>query len=438
MAEQFESGIELTDDGGVVKEILVEGSGDSPPNNVEVSVHYVGTLLDGSKFDSSRDRNEFFKFQLGAGRVIKGWDIGVASMKKGEKCILTCKSEYAYGENGSPPKIPGGATLKFEVELFDWSEEKLTTDGFITKVEVLKEGDGYQSPNDGAVCKVKVKAAIASSGHVFHPEQEGEFTVGEDETLPYGFNTIMKRMKKGEHTIYRIKPNTEFHYDTSFQALPAGVSETDELLLDVEMLDFTRAKEAWQMDNAEKVQHAENIKKKGNDMFAAKRFSAAAKKYENVVSTLENLSDANEDEQKEVDALLVAAWNNLAMLQLNDKKYADVIRNATKVLDIEAKNTKALFRRSKAHANNGNYEKAVADCKTALAFDKDNKAFIAHHRVVKQRMNAERKKAKAIYSKMFASAPKKQRRESDVKIAKEVDAAMTDDQSEEPKVEEAN
>ena len=60
-------------------------------------MHYVGTLLDGSKFDSSRDRDSPFSFKLGQGQVIKGWDIGLASMKKGEKAILTCKPEFAYG-----------------------------------------------------------------------------------------------------------------------------------------------------------------------------------------------------------------------------------------------------------------------------------------------------------------------------------------------------
>ena len=84
---------------------------------MQVKVHYVGTLLDGSKFDSSRDRPGFFEFDLGEGAVIKGWDVGVATMKKGEVATLVCRQDYAYGEHGHPPTIPGGATLKFEVEL---------------------------------------------------------------------------------------------------------------------------------------------------------------------------------------------------------------------------------------------------------------------------------------------------------------------------------
>jgi len=71
-------------------------------------------------FDCSYDRDEAFKFILGAGHVIKGWDIGVASMKVGEKSIFVLKSEYGYGDMGSPPKIPGGATLVFTIELLSF------------------------------------------------------------------------------------------------------------------------------------------------------------------------------------------------------------------------------------------------------------------------------------------------------------------------------
>lgn len=103
-------------DGGVLKEIIKEGYGDEVPSvGSKVTVHYTGTLLDGTKFDSSKDRDNPFQFSLGQGQVIKAWDIGVATMKKGEVAMLTCNSKYAYGKTGSPPKIPADATLKFEV-----------------------------------------------------------------------------------------------------------------------------------------------------------------------------------------------------------------------------------------------------------------------------------------------------------------------------------
>jgi len=110
--------ISPSQDGGVLKQILKEGVGNSlPPQGSKVTVHYTGTLLDGTKFDSSRDRDSPFEFDLGKGSVIKAWDIGVATMKKGEQAILTCAPNYAYGEGGSPPAIPPNATLKFDVSL---------------------------------------------------------------------------------------------------------------------------------------------------------------------------------------------------------------------------------------------------------------------------------------------------------------------------------
>ncbi|CAD8152910.1 unnamed protein product [Paramecium pentaurelia] len=107
---------------GFKVETLTPGDGKSfPQKGQKVSVHYVGTLLDGSEFDSSRKRGKPFQFVLGAGQVIKGWDQGVAKLSKGEKAILTCPPDYAYGQNGYPPVIPPNSTLKFEVELLDFA-----------------------------------------------------------------------------------------------------------------------------------------------------------------------------------------------------------------------------------------------------------------------------------------------------------------------------
>ncbi|KAJ7152437.1 hypothetical protein C8R46DRAFT_1121232 [Mycena filopes] len=103
---------------GVTIETLQEGDGTTfPKKNDKVSIHYVGTLTDGTQFDSSRDRKTPFETVIGVGKVIKGWDEGVPQLSLGQKAKLTCTPDYAYGSRGFPPVIPPNATLHFEVEL---------------------------------------------------------------------------------------------------------------------------------------------------------------------------------------------------------------------------------------------------------------------------------------------------------------------------------
>lgn len=103
---------------GTTKTTLTEGHGGSPTKGSQVEVHYTGTLKDGSKFDSSRDRGVKFIFTLGVGQVIKCWDEGVAKMTVGERAMLYCSSDVAYGSRGAGGVIPPNADLRFDVELF--------------------------------------------------------------------------------------------------------------------------------------------------------------------------------------------------------------------------------------------------------------------------------------------------------------------------------
>jgi peptidylprolyl isomerase len=120
MSDQNNTKIDICGDGGVIKEILNQGEGDSPVKGQNVYVCYEGKLLDGSVFDSNQDKVDPFKFSLGVGQVINGWDVGVATMKRGEKSVFTLLPEYGYGQNGAGNSIPPNATLIFTVELIDF------------------------------------------------------------------------------------------------------------------------------------------------------------------------------------------------------------------------------------------------------------------------------------------------------------------------------
>ena len=115
---------DLSGDGGVLKTITAEGKGAVVAGDAKVRVSYIGRLeKDGSKFDASSDRDDKgFEFVLGKGKVIRGWDIAIATMRLGEKATLKIGPAYAYGTRGVPPVIPSKATLIFDVELLEASD----------------------------------------------------------------------------------------------------------------------------------------------------------------------------------------------------------------------------------------------------------------------------------------------------------------------------
>jgi FK506-binding protein 4/5 len=230
-------------DGGVLKEVLVEGTGDEEPFvGDNVIVHYTGTLLDGSKFDSSRDRNEKFKFDIGKGSVIKGWDIGIATMKRGEQARFIIRSDYGYGDGGSGAKIPPKATLVFDVELFDFHGEDLSAakDQSIIR-RVLKAGEGYSTPNEGATVSVHIKGSCQE--RVFD-ERDVDFEIGEGSKVDIveGVEVALQKFKKNEHSKLYLKAKYAWNRVGNEKF---GIAPNTDVVYEVTLKNFEKCKESW-------------------------------------------------------------------------------------------------------------------------------------------------------------------------------------------------
>ncbi|CAN6462675.1 unnamed protein product [Victoria cruziana] len=518
---------------GLKKKLVKDGEGwERPDNGDEVEVHYTGTLLDGTRFDSSRDRGNPFKFKLGQGQVIKGWDIGIKTMKKGENAIFTIPAELAYGESGSPPTIPPNATLKFDVELLSWTSVKdICKDGGIFKKilkegekwenpkdadevfvkyeakledgtvisksvegveftvkeghlcpalskalktmkkgekvllnvkpqyafgekgrsaagvegavppsailhielelvswktvtevtddkkvlkKILKEGEGYERPNEGAVVKVKLTGKL-SDGTVFvkkgHEDEPFEFMTGEEQVIE-GLDRAVMTMKKEEVGLVTISPEYAFGSETKQELAIVPANST--VYYEVELVSFVKEKESWDMNTPEKIEAAGKKKEEGNALFKQGKYLRASKKYEKANKYIEYDSSFSEEEKKQSKVLKVSCNLNNAACKLKLKDYKQAEKLCTKVLELDSRNVKALFRRGQAYVNMADLDLAELDIKKALEIDPDNRDVKLEYRTLKEKMREYNKKEAKFYGNMFARMNKLQETEAKV------------------------
>lgn len=506
---------------GLKKKLVKEGEGwDMPENGDEVEVHYTGTLLDGTQFDSSRDRGTPFKFTLGQGQVIKGWDEGIRTMKKGENAIFTIPPELAYGKSGSPPTIPADATLQFDVELLSWSSVKdISKDGGIFKKilvegekwenpkdadevfvkyeaqledgtvisksegveftvrdglfcpaiskavktmkkgekvlltvkpqyafgergkpafgnegavppnanlqielelvswktvseitndkkvlkKILKEGEGYERPNDGALVQVKLIGKL-QDGTIFlkkgHDGDTFEFKADEEQVIE-GLDRAVKTMKKGEVALLTIEPEYSFGPSESQQEL-AKVPANSTVYYEIELVSFVKEKESWDMNTEEKIEAAGKKKEEGNALFKAGKYERASKRYEKAVKFIEYDTSFSEEEKKQAKVLKITCNLNNAACKLKLKDYKQAEKLCTKVLELDGSNVKALYRRAQAYIQLVDLDLAELDIKKALEIDPDNRDVKLEYKALKEKVKEYNQKDKMFYSNIFA------------------------------------
>lgn len=511
---------------GLKKKLLKEGEGwDTPNNGDQVEVHYTGTLLDGTRFDSSRDRGTPFKFKLGQGQVIKGWDAGIKTMKKGENALFTIPPDLAYGESGSPPTIPPNATLQFDVELLSWTSVKdICKDGGILKniitegekwdnpkdldevfvkyearledgtvisksdgveftveegyfcpalakavktmkkgekvllnvkpqyafgesgrpasrdegavppnaplqvdlelvswktvsnitkdrkvlKKTMKEGEGYERPNDGAVVQVKLIGKL-QDGTVFFKkgyddEQPFEFKTDEEQVID-GLDKAVMNMKKGEIALLIIQPEYAFGSSGSPQEL-ANVPPNSTVYYEVELLSFVKEKESWDLNTQEKIEAAGKKKEEGNALFKVGKYARASKRYEKAIKFIEYDSSFSDEEKQQTKALKITCNLNNAACKLKLKDYKQAEKMCTKVLELDSRNVKALYRRAQAYIHLVDLDLAEMDIKKALEIEPDNRDLKLEYKILKEKVREYNKKDAQFYGSIFAKMNK--------------------------------
>lgn len=197
--------------GSVQKETLVQGSGTNTPQlGDELAVQYMGALADGSKFCFSGGP---VKLTLGKGEVVKGFELGVATMTKGESARLTVQPQHAYGARGLPPDIPPNATLTFEVELISWrAPGDLCGDGGCVKSTVREGKVSGSLPSERADVRISTKVS-AEKGDVVEDRRTIDYTLGSGALgLDIGplVDQAVREMRRGEMCMLKCRQDYIF------------------------------------------------------------------------------------------------------------------------------------------------------------------------------------------------------------------------------------
>lgn len=386
-------------DGGVLKTILRQGEGDAtPPKGSKVKVYYKGTLDEnGEEFDSNTS-GDGFEFQLGKGMVIKGWDVGVASMKKGEKALFKIRSEYAYGDSGSPPKIPEKATLNFEVELLSWVEgEDITEnkDEGIMKISKV-DGEGWKKPKDGTKVKISYVLSLAT-GEEIQRKGDFEFTVGEEEVHDT-LEQCVTNLKKGEQAVFRVQPSYGYGEKGNEELkVPANAA----LVYDITLTDFTPERESYEMETAEKLSFSRQKKEEGNDFYKQKRYNMALKRYKKALDCI-RYDSAFDDDQKNISKeVKLSCYLNQAAVSMQLRDWKAVLEATNEALKLEKDNVKGLYRRGVANTELDNWEEASNDLKRALELVPQDKQVLQAKKRLLAKKKRQQQKDKKIFGGMF-------------------------------------
>lgn len=335
-----------------------------------------------------------FEYVIGSGalgKISKACDKALTSMKKGEEAKLTCAKEYAYGDDK-----PDGVIITLSLDqIYETRDCSFAKDKSLMKKQV-GEGEGYDMPKDASIVKLKVDAA--TDGAAALPGFAAatlEFTTGNGQVCD-ALESVIVDMKKGEKAVLTCS-NSSLCIE---EKLGLKEIKAEKVVFTLELVEFEKAKDTWNMSEEEKVEFGIARKEIGSDLFKRARITLALERYKKVIDLFNYTDNFKEENKVKAKDLKKLCELNLAACHLKVQDYSAAKKSCTNVLKDEAGNVKALFRRAQADVALKNFMDAMADLKKCIDLDPQNKAARALYKDAQVGQKGEDKKSKGLFAKM--------------------------------------
>ncbi|VDD76918.1 unnamed protein product [Mesocestoides corti] len=327
----------LTEDRGVLKKVIKEGKRDIHPiKDDTVVVHYVGTFHGGSehgqKFDSSRDREEPFKFRVGKSEVIKAWDLAIPTMKPGEICEIVAFPDYAYFD---------GKTRRFEIELIDFYGNDVSDkyDGTLL-MSTMEKGNAAIQPKPGVTCEIHIKGFC--DGQLFD-ERDISYTVGdfEEAGIPEGLDRALTYMNKDGKARVRVLGCNSF---SETEYAQHGLPKDSPLEYEVTVMSCE----------------------------VAGKYKLALKMYHELQGECFSVVTDGCKEDADLKKFRVTLHLNKALVGLKMKSADSCLKECQDIIQLDPLNEKCFYRQGEAYLLRGDHEEALVCFKKALRVNPEN------------------------------------------------------------------
>jgi len=392
--------------GGIVKHVIkkCDASGEYPNYGDKVTFEYTAyhgeDLEEENVFDSSEKDGKPFEYECLKGRVVRGFELAVLTMKPGERAFIYLKPEYAFGKEGSIPRVPPDTPVVFDTTILSVSSPDLSLeqDMSITKKTIIK-GKGFEFPNQGAEVTVHIRGEL---GDNLFMDKDVVFPLGEGSAQKYDIPSCVEehldQWKLEERARLFVKAK---HAYGNAGCDTFGIPSNADLTFIITMKNFKRVKDSWSMNSSEKLDLCKFYKEKGNTYYQTKEYKLAEKFYSKIIQMLlHDMSMEGEKEERRQHFVQIS-YQNLAQAELKLLRFVSARESCTEALKMDQNSKKAYFRRGMASFSMQDFSEAKKDFTKVLELEPDNEEAAKYLRLSEGKMKATESKMKVLEKKMI-------------------------------------